>query len=42
MLDIRMITCVCADSSLCDERKKEKKKLFTKNSWTDKLGPFST
>lgn len=43
MLDIRMITCVCTDSSLCDERKeKKKKKLFTKNSWTDKLGPFST
>ena len=25
-----MITCVCADSSLCDEGGEKKKKLFTK------------
>lgn len=40
MLDIRMITRVCTDSGLCEER--GKKNLFTKNSWMDKLGPFST
>lgn len=28
MLDIRMITCVCADSSLCDRKEEEKKKVI--------------
>lgn len=32
MLDIRMITCVCADSSLCDEKKKGKKSYLPKTA----------
>lgn len=39
VLDIRMITCVCADSR---RKAGKEEKLFTKNSWTDKLGPLST